>query len=210
MGGVAAASQTEGALETSGAASFDGELVLDIQTDVSMGDKFVIARYASHTGTFATVRVKGSAAANRRRATLAEDWQMEYGEQEATAEYMGSETVTAPPATQAPTPAPTPAPTTAAPTTEGPETTVVEATTVDDTSANVETTVVEVTTATAEEPSSEELLETSAAEVTTAEPETTTVAETSDEQTGEMEITSANALFMSIGAALLSTVVVLF
>merc|ERR1739847_145836 len=201
MGGVAAASQTEGALETSGAASFDGELVLDIQTDVSMGDKFVIARYASHTGTFATVRVKGSAVANRRRATLAEDWQMEYGEQEATAEYMGSETVTAPPATQAPTPAPT---------TEGPETTVVEATTVDDTSANVETTVVEVTTATAEEPSSEELLETSAAEVTTAEPETTTVAETSDEQTGEMEITSANALFMSIGAALLSTVVVLF
>merc|ERR1739847_59193 len=207
MGGVAAASQTEGALETSGAASFDGELVLDIQTDVSMGDKFVIARYASHTGTFATVRVKGSAAANRRRATLAEDWQMEYGEEEATAEYMGSETVTAPPATQAPTPAPT---TTAAPTTEGPETTVVEATTVDDTSANVETTVAMATTATMEEPGNEELPETSAAEVTTAEPEATTVAETSDEQTGEMEITSANALFMSIGAALLSTVVVLF
>jgi hypothetical protein len=199
--GTAAAAQTEAALETTGATTFDGELVIDLQTAVSTGDKFVIARYDSHTGTFASVRVKGDASLNRRRATLAENWQMEYGENEATAEYMGAP-MTAPPTTQAPTPAPTTVPPTTQPGATTESTAETTSTTTTTNNGVVETTVSAVET-------TDDVVTTGGATtvfvdtVATPQPET-------DEDTPTAELTSANTLFVSIGATVVAIMVTLF
>lgn len=84
---VAASASSVTALSSMGSVAFNGELEIAPYVKLKTGDKFIIARYASRTGTFTKVSIATTGMLRRRAAE--DNWKMDYGSNEATATYSG-------------------------------------------------------------------------------------------------------------------------